>query len=39
MSQDGNGNITAGIQIGNGCSAEVNQTGRRNSVAFVQVCP
>ena len=31
--------IAAGVQVGNGCGATVNQAGSGNVAAFVQTCP
>ncbi|MEH6728820.1 MAG: curlin, partial [Hyphomicrobiales bacterium] len=39
LTQDGNGNIAAGVQVGNNCNANVGQTGSGNVAAFVQACP
>jgi len=39
VSEDGNGNIAAGVQVGNGCDATVTQAGSGNVAAFVQACP
>ncbi|MNF05969.1 hypothetical protein D3C80_2058220 [compost metagenome] len=39
LTQDGNGNIAAGVQVGRGCSANVSQGGNDNVAAFVQACP
>ena len=39
MTQDGNGNVAAGVQVGNGCAASTSQSGGGNVAAFVQVCP
>ena len=39
LTQDGNGNVAAGVQVGNGCAANVTQAGSGNVAAFVQACP
>ena len=38
LTQDGNGNIVAGVQVGSGCDAHVSQVGGGNVAAFVQRC-
>jgi hypothetical protein len=39
VTQDGNGNVAAGVQVGNNCNANVTQHGSGNVSAFVQACP
>ena len=36
---NGHGNVAAGVQVGNGCNANIHQAGAGNVTAFVQACP
>jgi hypothetical protein len=39
MTQDGNGNVAATVQVGHGCSSNITQAGNGNVSAVVQTCP